>query len=64
MWGAMVGGGDLGFGGDWVGDELATGQAEAGAHAVGAGDGGGVVEAEGGGEAGVRDQKAGSASWP
>ena len=37
---------DLGLGRDRVGDELAAGQAERGAHAVGARDVGRVVEAE------------------
>ena len=53
MCGVISAAGDLGLGRDRVGDELAAGEAEAGAHAVGAGDGGGVVEAEGGGEAAV-----------
>ena len=39
-------GGDLGLGRDRVGDELAAGQAEPGAHAVGAGDRRRVVEAQ------------------
>ena len=64
MWGAIAAAGISASARDRVGDELAAGEAEAGAHAVGAGDGGGVVEAEGGGEAASRDQKAGSASWP